>query len=44
MSARIKYLSRRLTLSLIVSYSHLTDYLRYLFLFKFGGTCESYRL
>lgn len=21
------------------SYSHLTDYLRYLFLFKFGGTC-----
>ncbi|KAL8281164.1 hypothetical protein RQP46_006522 [Phenoliferia psychrophenolica] len=22
-------------------FSHLTDYLRYLFLFKFGGTCES---
>lgn len=29
-----------LIIDLPVSYSHLSDYLRYLFLFKFGGTCE----
>lgn len=29
-----------LVTSILSSYSHLTDYLRYLFLFKFGGTCK----